>query len=157
MCPTASIIRSSSRMARSSRQPLGVSVRGRRLTRRVGRPALGPATMPARPPVSSAAPRHVSPWTAWLAGVALACLVAACGPEAPPPARPLVMASFYPLYEFTRHVAGQHAAVVSLVPPGVEPHDWEPSPQNVVEAQKAALFVYNDAGFDSWAEKLIGD
>jgi zinc transport system substrate-binding protein len=89
-----------------------------------------------------------------LGAAALAVLTAACQP-APPSAKPLVVASFYPLYEFSRQVAGDRAEVVSLVPPGVEPHDWEPSPQNVVEVQKARLFVYNGAGFEPWADKLV--
>src|SRR5262249_5885103 len=85
-----------------------------------------------------------------------AALLAAC--QAPPPSgKPLVVASFYPLYEFSRRVAGDRAEVVSLVPPGVEPHDWEPSPQNAVEVQKARLFVYNGAGFESCAERLARD
>jgi len=91
------------------------------------------------------------------AGLIAAVLAVGCQQSPPPPGKPLVMASFYPLYEFSRRVAGEHADVVSLVPPGAEPHDWEPSPQNVVEAKRAALFVYNDAGFDPWAEKLIAD
>jgi zinc transport system substrate-binding protein len=99
--------------------------------------------------------RHVMSRTV-IAGLIAAVLAVGCQ-QSPPPGKPLVMASFYPLYEFSRRVAGEHADVVSLVPPGVEPHDWEPSPQNVVEAKRAALFVYNGAGFDSWAEKLITD
>jgi len=71
--------------------------------------------------------------------------------------KPLVVASFYPLYEFSRQVAGDHAEVISLVPPGVEPHDWEPSPQDVVRLQKAKLFVYNGAGLEPWVEKLLRD
>jgi zinc transport system substrate-binding protein len=71
--------------------------------------------------------------------------------------KPLVVASFYALYEFSRQVAGDHAEVVSLVPPGVEPHDWEPSPQDVVRVQKAKLFVYNGAGLEPWVEKLLRD
>jgi zinc transport system substrate-binding protein len=70
---------------------------------------------------------------------------------------PLVVASFYPLYEFSRQVAGDHAEVVSLVPGGVEPHDWEPSPPDVVRMQKAKLFVYNGAGLEPWVEKLLRD
>jgi zinc transport system substrate-binding protein len=70
------------------------------------------------------------------------------------PARPLVVASFYPLYDFARQVAGEHAEVVSLVPAGVEPHDWEPSPRDVARVEKAAVFVYNGAGFDPGAERL---
>jgi zinc transport system substrate-binding protein len=71
--------------------------------------------------------------------------------------KPLVVASFYPLYEFSRQVAGDHAEVVSLVPMGVEPHDWEPSPPDVVRVQKAKLFVYNGAGLEPWVEKLLRD
>ena len=55
---------------------------------------------------------------------------------------------FYPLWEFARQVAGDRAEVVSLVPPGVEPHDWEPSPQDVSQVRRAAVFVYNGAGFE---------
>jgi len=84
----------------------------------------------------------------WLAGCEQAPAPAA-------PARPLVVASFYPLWEFARQVAGDRAEVVSLVPPGVEPHDWEPSPQDVARVQKARLFVYNGAGFEQSADRLL--
>jgi zinc transport system substrate-binding protein len=68
--------------------------------------------------------------------------------------RPLVVASFYPLYDFARNVAGDRAEVVSLVPTGVEPHDWEPSPADVARVEKAAVFIFNGAGFDAGAERL---
>jgi zinc transport system substrate-binding protein len=87
--------------------------------------------------------------------VMLAVLVVAC-PSAEAD-KPLVVASFYPLYEFSRHVAGDRAEVVSLVPGGVEPHDWEPSPPDVLRVQKAKLFVYNGAGLEPWVEKLLRD
>jgi zinc transport system substrate-binding protein len=77
-----------------------------------------------------------------------------------PPARadkPLVVASFYPLYEFAKQIAGEHAEVVSLVPVGIEPHDWEPAPQDVIRVQRAKLFVYNGAGLEPWVEKLLRD
>ena len=70
---------------------------------------------------------------------------------------PLVVASFYPLYEFSRRIAGDRAEVISLIPSGVEPHDWEPSPQDVVRVQKAKLFVYNGAGLEPWVDKLLRD
>ena len=71
--------------------------------------------------------------------------------------KPMVVASFYPLYEFSRHVAGDRAEVSSMVPPGVEPHDWEPAPQDVARLEKAQVFVYNGAGFEPWADKLLGN
>jgi len=89
--------------------------------------------------------------------LALACSLVGCEPASPPSAKPLVVGTFYPLYEFSRHVAGDRADVVSLVPTGVEPHDWEPAPQNVVQVQRARLFVYNGAGFEPWVEKILKD
>ena len=87
----------------------------------------------------------------------LTTLAAACQEAPAPPGKPLVVASFYPMYEFSRQVAGDRAEVVSLVPPGVEPHDWEPSPQKLVEVQSARLLVYNGAGFEPWVDKLLHD
>jgi zinc transport system substrate-binding protein len=78
-------------------------------------------------------------------------------PAPPPPARPLVVASIYPLFDFARNVAGDRAEVVSLVPPGVEPHDWEPSPRDVAQLQRAKVFVYNGAGLEPWVDKLARD
>jgi zinc transport system substrate-binding protein len=83
--------------------------------------------------------------------------LAGCNQSPPSPAHPLAVASFYPIYEFTRQVAGPSAGVVSLVPTGVEPHDWEPSPQDLVRIQNARLFVYHGAGLDPWVSKLMGD
>lgn len=66
-----------------------------------------------------------------------------------------VKTSFYPMYEFTRQVAGDLAEVENLVPAGVEPHDWEPSPQDMAAITDADVFVYNGAGMESWAEQVL--
>lgn len=65
--------------------------------------------------------------------------------------RLVVVASFYPLYDFASHVAGDRAEVSALVSPGVEPHDWEPSAGDVAKARNADLLVINGAGFEGWA------
>lgn len=62
-----------------------------------------------------------------------------------------VVASFYPLYEFASRVGGDRAEVLSLVPVGIEPHDWEPTAQDRLRVQSATLLVINGAGFESWA------
>lgn len=89
----------------------------------------------------------------WLVLCALA--VAGCEQGPRPDGKPLVVASFYPMYEFTRQVAAERAQVISLVPPGVHGHDWEPSPHDVAQVRRARVFVYNGAGFEPWAQKLI--
>jgi zinc transport system substrate-binding protein len=88
-------------------------------------------------------------------GVLAPLAIAGCQPGSPPEGKPLVVASFYPMYEFAQQVAGERARVLSLVPPGVHGHDWEPSPQDVAQVQRARVFVYNGAGFEPWAEKLL--
>jgi zinc transport system substrate-binding protein len=88
-------------------------------------------------------------------GVALA--LAGCNQPSPPAGTPLVVTSFYPLYEFTRQVAGASARVVSLVPAGAEPHDWEPSPQDLVLVREARLLIYNGAGLDPWVSRLVAE
>src|SRR3990170_4409955 len=88
----------------------------------------------------------------WWVILALVLVGVGCERAPAPRATPLVVASFYPLYEFARQVAGDRAEVVALVPAGVEPHDWEPSPQDVARMGRAMLFIYNGAGLEPWAE-----
>src|SRR5262245_44741270 len=107
-------------------------------------------TAPARSPRGAAA-RGAAMSALWraarvavaLAGAVLAATACERAPGAAPapaaPPRPLIVASFYPLYEFARQVAGERAEVTMLVPAGVEPHEWEPSPQDVARLQRAAL------------------
>ncbi len=82
-------------------------------------------------------------------------LAAGCGESSAPGGKPLVVASFFPMYDFARQVAADRAQVISLVPPGVHGHDWEPSPQDVAQVRRARVFVYNGAGFEPWVDKLI--
>ncbi|WP_261304556.1 metal ABC transporter substrate-binding protein [Paenibacillus andongensis] len=65
-----------------------------------------------------------------------------------------VVTSFYPMYEFTKQVAGDHANVIALIPPGAEPHDWEPSAKDMKQLKNANVFVYNGI-VEGWAEQSL--
>lgn len=65
-----------------------------------------------------------------------------------------VVTTFYPMYEFTKQVAGDHANVIALIPPGAEPHDWEPSAKDMTQLKNANLFVYNGI-VEGWAEQAL--
>jgi len=110
---------------------------------------------PGRRPIPRRAPRVTGSAALWRVALAAALALTACNQGGTEPGKPLVVTSFYPVFEFTRRVAGSAAQVVSLVPPGVEPHDWEPSPRDVTALRQARLFVYNGAGFEPWAPKLL--
>lgn len=91
--------------------------------------------------------------------LALVAVLAAGCEQAPPPAaaRPLVVATFYPLYEFSRQVAGDRMEVITLVPPGVEPHDWEPAPPDIARLRTARVLIFNGGGLEPWIDKLAAD
>jgi len=65
-----------------------------------------------------------------------------------------VIASFFPLYDFARNVGGDRADVSVMVPAGIEPHDWEPTPRDILDAENADMIVYNGAGFESWVSGI---
>ncbi len=48
-----------------------------------------------------------------------------------------IYASFYPMYFLASEIAGDKAEVITMIPAGAEPHDWEPTPKMIIELQKA--------------------
>lgn len=79
--------------------------------------------------------------------VAALVLVAAAYYARPSPApradQLRVVASFYPYQYMAARVGGDLAQVTSMVPPGVEPHDWEPTPDAIAQVHEADIFVFN--------------
>lgn len=90
---------------------------------------------------------------------ALLALSAGCGgkpntPASSPAAKLKVVASIYPVYEFARQVGGDKIDITLLVPPGAEPHDWEPTAKEIVAIKAAKLFLYHGNGFEN-LDKLL--
>lgn len=65
-----------------------------------------------------------------------------------------VAASFYPMAEFARQVGGEKVSVTTLTGPGVEPHDYDPRPQDISRLYRSDMFVYNGAGLEHWADRI---
>ncbi len=63
-----------------------------------------------------------------------------------------VIASFYPLYEFSKEVGQEKIEVSLLVPPGIEPHEWEPTINELQKMHQSDLIVINGLGFENWIE-----
>ena len=66
----------------------------------------------------------------------------------------VALASFYPLYEFTKEVGGNKVDVSLLVPQGIEPHDWEPTINDVQRISQADLIIINGVGFENWIHDI---
>lgn len=67
---------------------------------------------------------------------------------------PDVMATFYPLQFFTQRVAGGDYAVGMVVKPGSEPHDYEPTPQDVSNINRAKALVVQGSSFEAWMDRV---
>lgn len=65
-----------------------------------------------------------------------------------------IITTFYPMYDFTKNIAGDKANITLLIPSTIEPHDWEPTPKNIGDIQKADLFVYNSAEMETWVPTI---
>ncbi|WP_392670365.1 metal ABC transporter substrate-binding protein [Streptomyces sp. LN785] len=53
-----------------------------------------------------------------------------------------VVASFYPMQFLAEQIGGNHVSVTTLTKPGVEPHDLELSPRQIVGLGDAGLVLY---------------
>lgn len=65
-----------------------------------------------------------------------------------------IVTTFYPMYEFTKEVAGEAADVSLLIPAGTEPHDYEPSAKDMTKIMDADAFVYNSPELETWVASL---
>ena len=65
-----------------------------------------------------------------------------------------VCTSFYVVCDFVKKVGGDKIEVVNIIPAGVEPHDFEPSPKDLVTLSKADVLFCNGLGMESWIDKI---
>jgi zinc transport system substrate-binding protein len=89
-----------------------------------------------------------------LALVALAVLGTPVGCTRSTPGRGQAAATVFPIYDLARRVAGDRLAVRLILAPGLDPHDYEPRPQDVVGLEDAGLIFAVGLGLDPWAQSL---
>ncbi|HSL93413.1 MAG TPA: zinc ABC transporter substrate-binding protein [Bacillota bacterium] len=83
-------------------------------------------------------------------------LTGCSGIVAPPASDKLkVITTLFPQYDFVREIAGDRVDVVLLLPPGMEPHSYEPSPRDIVTLRSADLFVYTTEAMEPWVARIV--
>ncbi len=118
-----------------------------------------------RTPLIAPIARGVARGMRWVASVLLAVITlgalvplptATSGPRSLEAADKMaVVASFYPMFEFARQVGGERVTVRNLTPAGAEPHDYEPTPGDIIAINSANVLIYNGAGLEPWVKKLL--
>jgi ABC-type Zn uptake system ZnuABC Zn-binding protein ZnuA len=95
-----------------------------------------------------------------LLAVALAALLAAgCAKQSGPwpdgPAGLRVVATTTQVADLVTHVGGDRVELVTLLKPGIDAHDYEPSPADIEAIAHAELLVENGVGLESWLADTI--
>lgn len=87
----------------------------------------------------------------------LAATLVSCGPATPSASdgKKRILTTFTIIQDMAQNVAGDAAIVESITKPGAEIHDYEPTPQDLVKAQKADLVLWNGMGLERWFEKFF--
>jgi zinc transport system substrate-binding protein len=65
-----------------------------------------------------------------------------------------VVTSVYPVYEFTKQVGKDKIDLSMLAPLGSDPHDFEPTPKEIISLKSADIFIYHGADLEPWIENL---
>jgi manganese/iron transport system substrate-binding protein len=111
-------------------------------------------------------------WTVLGLLVLAGLLVAACGQSATPTVQPagtptaqpaatpsgqrIVVVTSLPLFAtMVEAVGGDLVAVSAVLPPGTDPHTYQPAPRDVAKLAQAALVVYNGGDLDPWMERQL--
>lgn len=68
-----------------------------------------------------------------------------------------VVTSFTVIADMARAVAGDTAQVQSITKPGAEIHNYQPTPQDIVRAQKADLILWNGLNLERWFARFLQD
>ncbi len=85
----------------------------------------------------------------------LAALLSGCVSQRESSGQIKVATTIVPLGEFVHAVGGTRVLVTVLVPPGVEPHTFEPSPSQIREVADADIYAENGAGLESWMGSIL--
>jgi len=89
---------------------------------------------------------------AW--GIGSLCLgLAMCAAHAD--AKIKVVATIFPLADMVQQIGTEYVEVATLLPPGANPHTFEPTPAQIREVESARVIVRIGAGLDAWATKLL--
>jgi manganese/iron transport system substrate-binding protein len=72
-------------------------------------------------------------------------------------AKKRIVTTFTIIQDMAQNVAGDAAIVESITKPGAEIHGYEPTPQDIVKAQRADLVLWNGLNLERWFERFFSN
>ena len=89
----------------------------------------------------------------WL--MSLIAWLTACSGSSLASSRLRVVATTTVIGDIARNIAGDKADVVTLLSPGIDPHEYEPVPSDLQALAQAKIVFANGAGLETWLPKLM--
>lgn len=87
--------------------------------------------------------------------IALCLLSSSCQPAPAKSGLPIVMATETFLGDIAQNVAGSRINIETLLPVTVDPHEYQPKPQDVTRLAQAQVLIINGLGYESWLQKTL--
>ncbi len=86
-----------------------------------------------------------------------AILLAACSSSPQPSTQGglRILATTTFLADIAQNVAGQRVEVASLIPVGVDPHEYQLTPQDTTRIAQAQVLIANGVGYETWLQKTL--
>lgn len=76
-------------------------------------------------------------------------------PTGTPGTKLKVSVTFDAIKEFVAAVGQDKVEISTIIPAGMEPHDFEPKAQDLVALGSAQVFVYSGLGMEAWVQEAI--
>ena len=94
----------------------------------------------------------------WLVALAGILVLSACGSQATESEKVSVVATNSIIADMVKEVGGEHVEIHSIVPVGVDPHEYEPLLEDMAKATDATVVFYNGLNLETgngWFQKLM--
>ena len=66
-----------------------------------------------------------------------------------------VVSTIFPIYDFTKNIAGDNVNIQMIIRPGIEIHSFNATPADIINIQNSDVFIYIGGESEAWAEKVV--
>lgn len=66
-----------------------------------------------------------------------------------------IVSTIFPGYDFARQIADKNADITMLLSPGMESHNYDPTPQDIIKIENADIFIYVGGESDEWVDDIL--
>jgi zinc transport system substrate-binding protein len=68
--------------------------------------------------------------------------------------KPIVLVTTFSIFDITKHIAQESIELIKILPAGVSPHSFEPTPKLMAKIEKSALVIFSGGGLEPWVDSF---